>query len=136
MISVTLADNFSPILRFFFSFSIMIMHTLGNAFIKTTSVSKNKSVIIVLSLMPTAFFYSPNDVFVFYSFCFSFLLFDLIPFDFVSEITSDSFLLQVRQIWQIGKINFSSACRFRVSLSEFIMSKYGFVSNQNSVFRA
>ena len=55
MISVTLADNFS-ILRFFFSFSIMIMHTLGNAFIKTTSVSKNKSVIIVLSLMPTAFF--------------------------------------------------------------------------------
>ena len=80
MISVTLADNFSPILRFFFSFSIMIMHTLGNAFIKTTSVSKNKSVIIVLSLMPTAFFYSPNDVFVFYSFCFSFLNCKKTPF--------------------------------------------------------
>ena len=74
MFSVTLVDNFSPILRFFFSFSIMIMHKLSNAFIKTTSVSKNKSVIIVLSLMPTDFFYSPNEVFFFFflnSFCFS-----------------------------------------------------------------
>ena len=65
MISVTLADNFSPILRFFFGFSIMIMHALDKAFIKTTSVSKNKSVIIVLSLMPTTFFFTVQMTFLF-----------------------------------------------------------------------